>query len=291
VNNYLRLFLKALNPNKYEDMLEKNLEILKSIFNWLEIEGHTELEIKKMAEKLEFPLNDTFLMNCTWGYFKKCTVANLGNKPLLFFKYVREHYVEEILGLHLTKYFFDSDLCFRNFLTGIEYKKKKKKKGIPYITTTYERGDNIGEKKYKNLDFKYQLGKHCYLHEILSLYDVYDRHFIVRDDGSLCRIDFGRCFENLQKKYLGFYDYLKNINLEYDDEKFQEGYHFEKDKIKNNLASKKEDLEKIIRKIRSLEQDYDLIYLNPDKFCNRLIDHWSRIGFLKDANLTECEWK
>ena len=65
-------------------------------------------------------------MNCSWSYYKKCTVANLGNEPLLFFKYVREHYIEEILGLHLTKYFFDPELCFQNFLTGIEYKKKKK---------------------------------------------------------------------------------------------------------------------------------------------------------------------
>jgi len=272
-------------------MREENLETLESIFNWLEIEGHSELEIKQMADQLKFPLEENFLMNCTWSYFKKCTVANFGNEPLLFFKYVREHYIEEILGLHLTKYFFDPELCFKNFLTGIQYKKKKKKKGTPYITTTYERGDNIGNKKYNVSDFKYHLGRHCYLHEILSLYDVYDRHFIVRDDGSLCRIDFGRCFENLEKKYLGFYDYLKSRHLDYDDEKFQKGYNFEKEKIRNNLASKKKDLAEIIRKIRNLEKDYDLIHLDPDKFCNRLIDHWSRIGFLEDANITECEWK
>ncbi len=119
MNYYLRLILKILNTNNCEEMLADNLEILKSIFNWLEIEEHNEIAIKRMADKLEFPLDNKFLMNCTWSYFKKCTVANLGNEPLLFFKYVREHYVEEILGLHLTKHFFDPDLCFKNFLTGI----------------------------------------------------------------------------------------------------------------------------------------------------------------------------
>jgi hypothetical protein len=194
------------------------------------------------------------------------------------------------LGLHLTKYFFDPDLCFRNFLTGIQYKKKKKKKGIPFITTTYERGDNIGNKKYNVSDFKYHLGRHCYLHEILSLYDVYDRHFIVRDDSSLCRIDFGRCFENLEKKYLGFHDYLNSKRLDFNNDEFQRGYIFEKAKIKNNLDNKKQKLAEIIKQIRNLEKDYDLIHLNPDKFCGKLIDNWSRIGFIEDANLTECNW-
>ncbi|MFX1452629.1 MAG: hypothetical protein ACFFCM_17460 [Promethearchaeota archaeon] len=267
-------------------MLEENLEIVRSIFNWLEIEEHSEKEIKQMADRLKFPLEDKFLINCSWSYFKKCTVANLGNEPLLFFKYVREHYIEEVLGLHLTKHFFDPELCFKNFLTGIEYKKKK---AIPYITTTYERGDNIGHKKYNILDFKYQLGRQCYLHEVLCLYDVYDRHFIVRNDDSLCRIDFGRCFENLDKNYLGFDDYLKSKHLDFHDAKFQEGYNFEKQKIRNNLENKKENLAEIIRNIRNLEKDYDLITIDPKKLCNKLLDHWSRINFVEDVNISECE--
>jgi len=271
--------------------LKESIETLKSIFNWLDIEEHSELEIKYMADKLEFPLEDKFLMSCTWSYFKKCTVANLGNEPLLFFKYVREHYIEEILGLHLTKYFFDPELCFKNFLTGLQYKKKKKKKGIPYITTTYERGDNIGHKKYKISDFKYHLGRHCYLHEVLCLYDVYDRHFIVRNDGSLCRIDFGRCFENLDKPYLGFHDYLKNNKINYHDDEFQKGYNYEKEKIKKNLENKGKNLAEIIKKIRNLEKDYVLVTIDHKRFCDKLLDHWGRINFLEDANLAECEWK
>ena len=279
-----------MNYDSYKEMLEENLKILRNTFNWLEIEEHSELEIKQMADRLEFPLEEKFLMNCSWSYFKKCTVANLGNEPLLFFKYVREHYIEEILGLHLTKYFFDPELCFQNFLTGIQYKKKKKKKGVPYITTTYERGENIGHKKYKISDFKFHLGRHCYLHEILSLYDVYDRHFIVRNDGSLCRIDFGRCFENLDKKYLGFHDYLKSKRLDFHDAEFQEGYNYEKEKIRKNLEDKSEKLAKIIRNIRHLEKDYVLSTIHPKRLCDKLLEHWKRINFLEDVKIAELEW-
>ena len=268
-------------------MESKNIEILKDIFNWFSVSEISESEMKKLAEKMNLQLKHNILLKCTWSYYKKCTVFSLENKPLIFFKYVRENYFFEIFGLHLTKYFFDGELCFKNFLTGLYTAKKKP---IPYITTLFERGENIGAKKYNISDFKINLGRQCYLHEILSLYDVYDRHFIVRDDGSLCRIDFGRCFENLDKKYLGFHDYLKQKHLDYYDQDFQKGLKFEKEKIRENLKDKRKELSDIIRKIKNLEKDYDLIYFDSEKFCNRLIDHWSRIDFLKDANITECEW-
>lgn len=112
----------------------------------------------------------------------------------------------------------------------------------------------------------------------------------MRDDGSLCRIDFGRCFENLDKKYLGFHDYLKNKNLDYNDDKFQNGYNFEKARIRENLKNKRKELIKIISQIKNLEKDYDVINFNPERFSNRLIDHWSRIGFLEDINITDYQW-
>jgi hypothetical protein len=45
-----------------------------------------------------------------------------------------------------------------------------------------------------------------------------------------------------------------------------------------------------MRKIKSLKYDFEVIQFEAEKFCNRLIDHWSRIGFLKEAEITECEW-
>ncbi|MFX0071040.1 MAG: hypothetical protein ACFFAO_08115 [Candidatus Hermodarchaeota archaeon] len=263
-----------------------NIKILHDIFNWVSISDISENEMKKIAEGMDINLPENFLLKCSWSYYKKCTVFSLDKEPIIFFKYVREDYFFEMFGLHLTKYYFDNELCFKNFITGLY----KKKTPIPYITTIFEKGDNIGHKKYDISNFKFFLGRHCYLHEILSLYDVYDRHFIVRENGSLCRIDFGRCFENLEKKYLGFHDYLKSKHIDFYDDEFQRGYNFEKRIIKENLKDKKRRLIEIIRKIKLLKYDIDVIHFDPEKFCNRLIDHWSRIGFLIDADITIYEW-
>ena len=252
------------------------------MFNWITISDVSENEIFRMAEKLEYELDDNFLFKCTWSYYRKCTVFSLNKVPLLFLKYVREHYVEEILALHMTKYFLDPDLCFEKYLTGFL---EKKKKTIPFIMTTYEMGDNIG--RYDIQEFKYLLGKQCYLHEILCLYDVYERHFIVRNRDSMCRIDFGRAFENLQREYLGFSDFLKKIKIDYNDLEFQSGYQKEREIIKKNLESKENDLLNIIQKVKEMEEDYDLPMFHPKKFCARLIEYWERIGFLREMNITE----
>ncbi len=266
-------------------MNPQNIEILKKIFNWHSISEISENEILKCAEILNFPLEKEFLLKCTWSYYKKWTIFSLNREPLLFIKYVREKFIFEILGLHLTRSFFDPQLCFKNYLTGLY---KKKKTAIPYIITTFEKGDNVG--KHKISKYKFILGRQCYLHEILSLYDVYDRHFIIREDNSLCRIDFGRCFENLHKTYLGFKDYLKHKYIDFYDEEFQKGYNHERELIKRNLKKKKRNLIIVIRSIKTLKIDHDLIDFNVKKFVNRLIDHWSKIGFLKDAGITQCEW-
>jgi hypothetical protein len=262
----------------------QNIDILKDILNWLSISKISENIIQKMAERVNTQLPENFLLKCTRKYHKKWRAFSVNKIPILFLKYIREKYVFEVLGLHLTKNYFDPELCFKNYLTGLYLKKNNP---IPYIMTTYEKGENIG--KYDISNFKFLLGRQCYLHEVLSLYDVYDRHFIVRNE-NLCRIDFGRCFENIQKKYLGFHDYLKHKHLDYYDDEFQKGYNYEKEVIRNNLKDKKRDLSSIIRKIKTLKRDNILIFFYPDRFVNRLIDHWSRIGFLEDAQITQCEW-
>jgi len=104
---------------------------------------------------------------------------------------------------------------------------------------------------------------------------VYNRHFIIKQDDSLHRIDYGQCFENLHRKYLGFYDFLKESHLDYYDNEFQKGYALEKELIIKNLARKKRDLMNVMRKIKDLKEDSNLINFDPVVFCNRLIDHWS----------------
>jgi len=146
-------------------------------------------------------------------------------------------------------------------------------------------GDNLG--RYDVREFKYLLGRQCYLHEILCLYDVHKRHFIVRNRDSMCRIDYGRAFENLQKDYLGFSDFLKKIKLDMNDKDFQSGYHVERETIKNNLENKVPELLNLIQKVNMLEEDYDLPMFNPKRFCTRVIEYWEKIGFLREMNITE----
>lgn len=262
----------------------KNIKILKEIFNWYSFLELTEKEIQICAEKLNSQLPENFLFNCTRKFHKKCEIFGLDRKPVLFLKYVRDKYVLEVLGLHIAKNFFDPELCFKNYLTGLYGEKKP----VPYIMTTYEEGEHIG--KYDIKKFKFLLGRQCYLHEVLSLYDVHDRHFIVKSEDSLCRIDFGLCFESIQKKYWGFLDYLKHKHIDYDDVEFQKGYSFEKDLIINNLEGKQSDLNSIIRKINTLQRDNVIVVFYPDRFVSRLVDHWSRIGFLEDARLSQYDW-
>ena len=264
----------------------QNIEILKKHFNWLSVSEISENQIKKMAKKLNTKLPENLLVKCTWNYYKKWKIFSLDKTPILFLKYVRDKYLFEILGLHLAKKNFDPELCFKNYLTGLY---QNKKNPITYIMTTYEKGEHIG--KYDISNFKFLLGRQCYLHEVLSLYDVADRHFIVRNENSLCRIDFGRCFENVQKKYLGFHDYLKHKHLDYNDEEFQKGYSYERELIRNNLKDKKSELNSIIRNIKTLQRDNVVVVFYPDRFVNRLIEHWNRIEFLEDAQITQYIWK
>ena len=260
-----------------------NIEILKKILNWNNMEEISEIEIQNAAKKLQFPLGEDFLLKCSWNYYKKCTVFSLNKVPLLFFKYIREKYFLEVFGLHLAIFYFDNDLCFNNYLTGIF----KKKKPIPYLITTYEMGVDIG--KYKIVDYLFLLGRQCYLHEILSLYDVYERHFIVRNKDSLCRIDFGRCFENLERQYLGFHDFLKKVNINFENLEFQKGYKFEQEKISSNVKKKKDKFIEIIRSIKNLEKDYILIDFDVGRFHERLIKHWQGTGFLNNINIAPSE--
>ena len=98
-----------------------------------------------------------------------------------------------------------------------------------------------------------------------------------------------QCFESIQKKYWGFLDYLKHKHLDYDDDEFQKGLNFEKSLITDNLKDKQNELNWIIRKIKTLKRYNVLVVFYPDRFVNRLIDHWDKIGFLEDNHLIQFE--
>lgn len=277
-------------------MYKQNLEVLKELFNWQEISEISVERIQEMSEKLGYPLNFEIQIKSTWGYYKKFTILSLDKtsrkntmEPIFFLKYVREHFFSEILGFHLTYNYFDRELCANGYLAGL-YQKKSflRNQLIPYIFLRYVKGKSIDN--YNIHEFKFQLGRMAYLHKLLSLYDVYDRHFIVRPDKSLCRIDFGRSFENLQKKYMGFKDFLKSNEINELDQEFQKGYNKEKEIIKRNLICKKNSFTKFIRSVKLLKQDHVVVSLIIERFVNRLIDHWSKIGFLNEMDITQIKW-
>ncbi len=264
-------------------MSATNISILEKTFNWLIIDDLSKDQVKLISNKLKSPLDENFLFKCTWSHHKKCTVYSFNDNPLLFLKYVRDNFFQELLGLHLTTEIFDRELGFSKYIAGL----LNKSKPIPYILTTYEEGEDIGN--YEIDEFEFALGRQCYLHEILCLYDVFDRHLIVRNENLIFRIDFGRSFENVHKKYLGFSDYLHIKKLSSSNTDFQSGYSFEKKKIINNILAKKRSFFSLMREIKKLETDYKLIYIDINQFYTRLIDYWNEIGFLKDADLTEIK--
>lgn len=273
-------------------MYNQNLRVLKDLFNWYDISEISKKTVRIMSKKLGNALNSEIKIDSTWGYYKKFEILNVQGKdphPEFFLKYVREYFFSELLGFHLTYEYLDSELCAKGYLAGMFHKKSFfRTEKIPYLFLRYVRGKSI--ENYDITEYKYQLGRLSYLHEVLSLYDVYDRHFIVQPDNTLCRIDFGRSFENLQKKYLGFKDFLDSHDINEFDGMYLKGYKKEKEIIKKNLESKKNKLARFIRMIKVLKQDHKVVFFNIDRFVNRLIDHWSKIGFLNEMDMTYIEW-
>ncbi|TXT67052.1 MAG: hypothetical protein BAJALOKI1v1_200018 [Promethearchaeota archaeon] len=270
-------------------MNKQNLILFSELFNWYELEEFSVIQIEHMIKRLDPSFDDQIKVDCSWSYHKKCEVHTSDDEPLYFFKYVREYYFSELLGLHLTHYYFDPELCASSYLTGIYIKKGTfKTSEVPYLFTRFVEGKDITN--YDIDEYKFALGRQFYLHELLSLYDVFDRHFIVKNKEIIVRIDFGRSFENTHKKYLGINDYLEEKDIDLLDKEVRRGYEKEKEIIKLNLNGKKRELAQFIRKMRGLEMDSELIFFPIDRFVNRLIDHWSRIGFLEDTELELVKW-
>lgn len=266
-------------------MNPRNLEIFERIFNWHPIDEVSDETVKELSRMMGIPLDEGFSMKSKWGYFKKYTISDPQDQPILFLKYVRAHYPEEILGLHLTRYFLDPELGFQEYYTGVLHKRRKE---VPFIITTFEQGDHVGNKDIN--EYKFQLGRLGYIHEILSLYDVEDRHFIVREDDSVCRIDFGRSFEHPERKYVGFKEYLAHKKFGMNDPEFQAGYQEEKRTVKQNLQGKRTKLLDLMRNFKELRRDDEIVFKLMDRISNRVIDHWNKINFLEECNLTECQW-
>ena len=139
-------------------------------------------------------------------------------------------FFREILGLHVGIHFLDSELGPKRYLFGRW--KREGKKDKPILITTYVKGNPL--KKHEVDDYLHALGRQYAFHQVLSLYDVDHRHFIVQK-GIVARIDFGMAFSNTHMAYQGFWDFHYNKLVH--SRAFHEGIAEEHNRIENMLSA------------------------------------------------------
>nr|MDO8112657.1 hypothetical protein [Candidatus Sigynarchaeota archaeon] len=243
---------------------------LAALFHFIEIDGKiTEGNIANILEKLEISVDARDLkVKANWHMFKQFHVYNL-NQPLFFIKELwQPELFLEVLGTHMGIHFFDGDLCPKEYMFGIW--KQEGKPSKPIIITTYVKGPALKKNQFE--PYLYELGRQYALHQVLSLYDVDWRHFIVQQ-GILVRIDFGKSFLELTKPYQGFWD--MHFNVLKNSPAFRDGVDFEFSRIKNNLASVKNHLAFLMQKLEALG-NYRNFFLDfeMDKFLVNLKNYW-----------------
>ncbi len=238
-----------------------------------------EQNIFYMAQKLGITLkSEDVWIKSTWNIYKQYTVFTIHTKELFFIKRLWEKYfLREILGLHLACYFFDPELFVFNYLTGTYRSGFWRKIPTPYLMTIYVSGDDISPefKRDPKDPLWFWFGRHYYLHLILSLYDVENRHFkIARKDGAVKRLDLGLSFRHIDRDYDGFREYFGILRYE-DNAVFQKGLLFEKQLVSMNLATNRSKFQKTMKGFSGLKED-DLIDFNPDLFCQALKIYWDK---------------
>ena len=248
------------------------IELL-NVFHYLEIQGDiTESNIHQILQKFKVPINKKELkVKAKWKKYKEIFVYDLQDKPLFFIKELwQPRFFREILGLHIAIHFLDKELCPSNYMFGKW--NKNKKKDIPILITSYVKGRDFKKKELEN--YYFALGRQWALHEVLSLYDVDWRHFIVQQ-GILIRIDFGRCFSNLDMEYQGFWDFQYKQLLKRNA--FHEGIEHEREIINKNLSRNTGHLRYLIDKLYSLN-GYKNFFIDFDiaEFIDKVRTYWEK---------------
>ncbi len=256
-----------------------NIPRLALIFNWMSVTDIDEQNIFYMAQKLGITLkSEDVWIKSTWNVYKQYTVFTVHTKELFFIKRLWEKYfLREILGLHLACYFLDPELFVFNYLTGTYSAGFWRKTPTPYLMTIYVHGDDISPefKRDSKNSLWYWFGRHYYLHLILSLYDVENRHFkIASKDGTVKRLDLGLSFRHIDRNYDGFREYFGALRYE-DNALFQQGVQFEKELVSMRLSATRASFHRIMKGFTSLKQD-DLVDFDPDLFCRALKIYWDK---------------
>ncbi len=268
-------------PKEILNFSTKNLTTLDHLFNWLCVGDIDRLSVYTMAERLGKPLTTKdFRIELRWKLYDQFQVFDNKHRQLFHIKRVWErNYLREVLALHLATRVFDPELFVPNYLTGTYMSGFKKwKMPVPYIMTEFLRGKEVksGFKRDPSDPLWSWLGRHYYLHVVLSLYDVEPRHFLVVDEGTAVkRLDMGLAFTKLDQKYDGFLKFFGDAAFE-QNAAFQKGMAIEREKVLHNLQTTRPALNSTLREFCQLEED-SIMDFNPGQFCQDLKTYWSRM--------------
>ncbi len=271
------------NASKTMEILNystKNLSTLGRLFNWLCVGDIDRLSVYAMAERLGKTLTTKdFRIELRWKLYDQFQVIDK-HQQLFHIKRVWErNYLREVLALHLGIRVFDPELFVPNYVTGTYMSGFKKwKMPVPYIMTEFLRGKEVkfGFKRDPSDPLWSWLGRHYYLHVVLSLYDVEPRHFLVVDEGKgVKRLDMGLAFTKLDQKYDGFLKFFKDVPFE-QNAAFQNGLAVEREKVLRNLQTTRPALSSTLRDFCQLEED-SIMDFNPGQFCQDLTNYWGRM--------------
>lgn len=271
------------NPKQDEHQKDRldtdNFSRLGLIFNWMSVSDIDDQNMFYMAQKLGITLkSEDVWIKSTWNVYKQYTIFTIHTKELFFIKRLWERYfLREILGLHLACYIFDPELFVFNYLAGTYQSGFWRKEPTPYLMTIYVHGDDISPefKRDPKHPLWYWFGRHYYLHLILSLYDVENRHFKVSNQvGTVKRLDLGLSFRHIERDYDGFREYFGALRYE-DNSSFQQGVQFEKEMVSTHLSTTRPSFLRIMKGFAGLKQD-NLVDFDPDLFCRALKIYWEK---------------
>ena len=259
----------------------KNLDTISHIFNWLCVGTIDNVAILAMAERLGHSLasEDIRIELREKIFYGQYQIFNREHRQLFHIKQAWEKkYLREVLALHLATRVFDPEMFVPDYLTGTYTGVRKK--GVlafPYIMTEFVKGKEVkfGFKRDPGNPLWTWLGRHYYMHVLLSLYDVDPRHFLLVDEGKVMkRLDLGLAFTKLDQGYDGFQASFKGVAFE-QNPAFQQGVAFEREKVLHNLQTTRPTLISILSEFNQLEEDA-LVDFNPSQFCYELMTYWAK---------------
>lgn len=287
------------------------------VLNYLPVDHLDDEGVAAMARKLGTCFDcgpGDFYLKSQWTFYPRyqvfSTAAPAANgapggvpRPLFHVKKLWEDSpLKEVLGLHLLSRVFDRNLGPSDYVFGRYTAGKWLWKHVAwYLCTTWVDGSPLppefrrtGAVEFGGRDVTGEvwraLGRQYVAHEVLSLYDVEDRHLLLAVDRvdrrvSLRRIDLGLSFAHLDYgRYRGFEQVFKRADP-LDHPEFGEGVEEERAKVVAALGRSEvvSQLRAALEVVTSLRDDHPLcrfappLTFKPKQFGRQLADYWRRV--------------